>query len=259
MENYHLLKDSRSNHYAYVNLTKSPKTIYFLPTGKTGGTFFRNTLNFKLHWWDPYGYESNSENIEQKVWDVIKDNISIIIIRNPLNKLISSYLEITKPREETKQITINMIFYKILQNKINKKTVFDSFNNFLDVLINNNKYDPHMWNQTEILQKWYGLKGDDIEKYCNHILFNETLTEDSNELSELYNLENNRHPNSNIGDNQLKKLVEQIIDDSILINKMKIILKKDMIFYNTYAKKVDKYEKLSKITQNFDVYMKLLD
>jgi len=152
-----------------------------------------------------------------------------------------------------------MIFYKILQNKINKKTVFDSFNNFLDVLINNNKYDPHMWNQTEILQKWYGLKGDDIEKYCNHILFNETLTEDSNELSELYNLENNRHPNSNIGDNQLKKLVEQIIDDSILINKMKIILKKDMIFYNTYAKKVDKYEKLSKITQNFDVYMKLLD
>lgn len=113
---HHILGDYRLDHYNCFTSKKDGKKVYLMAQGKTGTQFFRNYFkDNKFIRWDPYKFKSNDENIKF-IFKTITNKNSIIIIRNPLTRLISCYLEMIKPRPATKIITNNMEYYKLLKN-----------------------------------------------------------------------------------------------------------------------------------------------
>ena len=350
IKNYHIENDYRLNHISFNNDNNLNKKIYFLPTGKTGGCFLRDYLNFELEFWDPYLFKSNDENIETKI-NHIFNNITIISIRNPINKLLSSYnmiiskgityIEEINQKKEYYQIIwkdfsklkiqnnliINLIknnikiykkhdwekykekynikdnfysntkinsfihyllvgknnnfkisrinhkknyndlvdinfnknyikniqnqsgffskysdsfYYKSHLDSISKDKLYKSFNLFLDLLLINDKYDGHIWNQTETLKILYGLNTNEVLNKITHIIFNEELTKSCNDLSRKYNLKITEILPINEGDKNLKNIIKEFLDENIIQNKLKKILKDDIIFYNKCIKKYNK-------------------
>lgn len=261
---YHINKDSRTNHYGYVKTNN--KILYFFPTGKTGGCFLRYYLKMDLEIWDPYKYKTNEDNIIKQFNHIFinSKNVSIIILRNPLNKLISSYLEIVcpccgiankigQPRSETKEITMEKLYYKTFL----EGNIYKSFSLFLDMLIEGDKYDPHIWNQFELIKKFYGINPDELKKKFNHVLFSEILQEQCDELCEKYNIIPNKNEMVNEGNQNVKQEITKIIDVPIIREKITIALKNDIEHYNRLAKYFGKYDRLKQCTKNFDIYEKL--
>jgi hypothetical protein len=176
-----------------------------------------------------------------------------------------------KPRHETRNITINMNYYRILKennifNKVNfeekdKKNIYDSFDSFLNMLLNNNKYDPHMWNQGEILDIVYKIPFNNLNEKVKHILFTETLTDDCEKLSKMYNLKKSQkcYIHKNVGFKHIKKIIYELIDNKTFINKIKNIIKDDIKNYNILLKKINKFDEISKKTKIWNTYTKLFN
>lgn len=228
----HILNDSRSFHYAFIECSNG-QIIYFFPNGKTGGCFLRKFMNMKLEVWDPYKFDSNEENIK-KVFDPIKENYPLIIIlRNPIYRTISSYLEMSKPRMETKNITIQLDWYK----KFLEKDYFQSFSMFLDMLLENDKYDVHMYTQTDILERFYGINIDNIEECADHIILNENLREECINICEKYNIDYQKELfKVNEGNSTVKEDILNLLDNHTIMEKLLTICDKDFDLYNKFNK-----------------------
>ncbi len=58
------------------------------------------------------------------------------VVRNPLNRLMSSYLEMIKPRSETRNITGGHRYYKVLKNgPPTRDVIVESFTAFIDLML----------------------------------------------------------------------------------------------------------------------------
>ena len=139
------------------------------------------------------------------------------------------------------------------------ENMHESFSLFLDMLIERDKYDPHIWNQTEIVEKIYGVKSHEVEKIFDHILFNELLQEQSDELAEQYNIDTKMHKIVNEGNYVVKNQIYMIINNINIQKKLSIVLKDDIIYYDRLVKHFGVYDKIVERTNNFNIYKKLLN
>lgn len=164
-------------------------------------------------------------------WEDIKNKklITLCVIRNPYNRIISSYQYLFRlednglpdqhPIEETK----NMEFFK-------KR----DFNLFLDVLEGDNFFDAVTLPQNQFLLD-RGLTINDIDE----ILIHENINKDFKRFSDKYNL--NQHiPHDNIGfDKESRILKELIINDIKIRNKIENLYMKDIEMYNNLIKRYE--------------------
>ena len=128
-----------------------------------------------------------------------KDYKKILVLRNPMSRVISSYNEVLKLRKETKHITVTTKFYQ------NRKNIEKSFGLFLDY-IKNNFYDIHTVPQYLFL-KQKGLTIEDIED----VILLDNLNEGINRVMFKYNIKNKGIRKSNIGNKKIKSTLERCV------------------------------------------------
>jgi len=151
---------------------------------KNASTSLKSSLSLKVTYYDNKKY---------------KDYKKIIVLRNPMSRIISSYNEVMKLRKETKHITSVTKFYQ------NRGNIKKSFNLFLDY-IKNNFYDIHTVPQYLFL-KQKGLSIKDIDD----IILLDDIDNGLKKIMLKYGLKNKRIPQSNIGNKKIKTTLEKCI------------------------------------------------
>lgn len=138
-------------------LINRKKQYVFINVPKNASTSIRNTVQF-----DEFINFNTIKNPDMY--------FKFMVIRNPIYRAISSYLEVSKLRKDGRpQMTQNSAWYK----EPNKAKSFMMFLDFID----GNFYDPHTIPQVNFL-KDKNLTIDDIDIKLLH----ESITEDFNTL-----------------------------------------------------------------------------
>ena len=156
-----------------------------------------------------------------------KDYIHVICIRDPLSRIISSYLEIMKLRNESpvRRITAQQKFYK------EKNNVIYSFQLFLEA-IQQGYFEPHLSPQYLFLEK----KNLSLKDMDFIILF-ENLEEDYNTFCKKYHF--HMPPKKrNVGTTSSKKILENFIENNVEAQR---------IIHKIYEKDFQLYEEAKKI------------
>ena len=159
-----MYKKNLSNEHLSLCFFKEEERIAFLNIPKNGSSTIRKTLGFKTR-------------IEySKVLDFEK---KFIILRDPMERIISSYFEVIKARPDgPKDITVNKDFY------IEKSDLIKSFNLFIDDLLNNGFYEEHTFPQFYFIES-KGIKIEDIGKSIDLITL-ENIKKDFLNVSKKY-------------------------------------------------------------------------
>lgn len=176
---------------------------------KNASTSIRNTLS--LHRREPFSnYTKNSEYKK------------IVVIRDPMRRVISSYMELIKLRKDGPYLeTSGSEWFKLHQKDSEK-----SFKLFIDY-IENRLYDAHVHTQYDYINK----KGLDLEG-IDYVLSFEYLERDFNNMCDDLGINKELQwtnmSKSNVIKNKIKKLVEE---DEVLQNKIKKIYYNDFLLY----------------------------
>jgi len=193
---------NNKNKYIFINISKNASTT------------IHNTLRFDMF-----------SNYDAEKY---RDYYKFIILRNPINRIISSYLEIIKLRSDGPfNITKNSKWF-------NEPDVTKSFSMFLD-FIDNNFYDSHVLPQINFL-KDKNLTINDMD--C--VLLHEKLKDDYLELIKLNkNIETLSHlKNLQVGNNHKKKLLKEfVIGNKEIEQRVSKIYNEDTEIYNIFKNK----------------------
>ena len=172
--------------------------------------------------------------------DIVSNYYKFIILRDPVYRSISSYLELIKLRKDGPYlITEKSEWFK-------EKNLLKSFSMFLDY-INDNFYDSHIYPQITYLSD-KGLSIDDMD--C--VLLHENIKED---YVSLIKSSNRIKPVSTLkklqtGENiKKKKLTEFVSSNNEMQEKIRNIYKEDNIIYNTFKEK-EKDERFNRLHNN---------
>lgn len=161
-------------------------------------------------------------------WDSIKnlDTITICVIRNPLERIVSSYQYLLRLEDNgfinkhPVHITKQTEFFKKQNNPI------ESFNLFIDYINENSFYDAVTLPQVNFLTD-RGLTIDDIDE----VLIQERLEEDFNKFKIKYNL-NTELNIDNKGNSEItEKLLNHINNNEKVKDKIEKIYKEDFKLY----------------------------
>ena len=179
--------------------------LCFINIPKNASTTIRTTLHLK-----------NSEYTEE-----YKDYHKIIVIRNPMTRIISSYNEVIKLRRDGpyKQ-TVKTKFYHYYKVR---HDVEKSFDLFLDY-IKNNMYNEHVFHQHSFIES-KGLTINDFE----HIILFENLEKELKNIIQLYNINSNKINHLQSGHNRNKKKIRSFIRK--YANKIRSIYSDDFELY----------------------------
>jgi len=158
---------------------------------------------------------------------------TICIIRNPFDRVISSYLYLLRledngfPNQHPVHLTKESYFYKTKDNPI------ESFKTFLNAIKYDNFYDAVTYPQVNFL-KDRGLTIDDID----NVFIQENIEEDFKEFKIKYDLDKNLiFPKDNRSDDKVTKLLKEFVKKNKLVQKEIIKLyKEDIIMYNRVCK-----------------------
>ena len=151
----------------------------------------------------------------------------IVVIRDPMKRIISSYMELIKLRKDGPYLeTSESEWFKLHKTDSEK-----SFKLFVDY-IENRLYDSHIHTQYDYINK----KGIEIED-VDYILLFEYLERDFNEMCDDLGINKklqwDNKSKFNIIKNKIKKLVK--VDEG-LQNKIKKIYSEDFLLYNKVKK-----------------------
>lgn len=151
------------------------------------------------------------------------DYVKVCVLRNPIYRVISIYLEVKKLRRDGPHyITRNMKWFKMGNNPI------ESFNMFLDA-ITDNFYDEHSFPQLKLLTD-KGLSTEDMDE----VFIFEDLRSEFAEFVEKYG-QNFRLGYINEGDNRIKKiLTEYVENNSEVRDKIIELYKEDYEIWEKY-------------------------
>lgn len=202
------------------------KKYLLINVSKNGSTSLRNTIKFEQ--FTEYTNECD-------------DFYKFIVIRNPIYRAVSSYLEIIKLRPDgPKNITMGMDWFK-------EKDLSRSFNMFIEE-IKDNFYDSHIIPQVNFLTD-KGLNIDNMDS----ILLHDKISEDYNILTKSFNRFVFIRPNLadlQKGENNKKKLLTNIVnEDKTLQNKIKELYYNDNEIYNVYKNK-NQNERFNRLHHN---------
>ena len=149
-------------------------------------------------------------------------SLKVIVARDPATRVISSYLEVLKCREDGQRLMKNMPFY------LNRKNVEESFYQYL-VELQNGYFDPHVYPQHAILER-AGISLEDV----TFIIDLKTLKSDLSIFAKRYHLQiynHNRLPQYR-GDPKIKARVKRYIAQNQDIRELiKEIYAEDFDFY----------------------------
>jgi hypothetical protein len=182
------------------------------------------------------------------------------VVRNPLNRLMSSYLEMIKPRSETRNITGGHRYYKVLKNgPPTRDVIVESFTAFIDLMLMGDFYDPHMWTQTQTLKTLYGVDLNNLDEHIDAVLFTEDLSASLDALGEKHGIPTRRLPKKGVyvGDRTLKQLLQQTLSEPEILRKIAILLRDDILFYEALVLKHNK-QTVCATAPNYDVYSAIL-
>jgi hypothetical protein len=193
-----------------------PKRFIFIHIYKNSSLAVRNALNMRGNYIE-YG----------KIRDLEKPKICVI--RNPINRIISSYLYILNPREvdrgwpdkHPRDLIEKSLFYNISDN------LEESFTSFLESLDFENFYDAVTYPQSKFLSdKDIGI--DDIE----HVIIQENLNVEFGDFCKLANMRDANLRFVNISDPIKKKKLKKLISNSsYLKNLIETNYQKDFEMY----------------------------
>lgn len=193
---------NNKNKYVFINVSKNASTT------------IHNTVRFDMF--------SNYDT------EKYRDYYKFIILRDPINRVISSYLEIIKLRTDGPfQITKNSKWF-------NEPDVTKSFTMFLD-FIENNFYDSHILPQINFL-KDKNLTINDMD--C--VLLHEKIKDDYLELIKSNkDIETLSHlKNLQVGNKQKKKILKEfVIGNKEIEQKVSEIYSEDTKMYNNFKNK----------------------
>ena len=154
--------------------------------------------------------------------NIYKDYKKIVVIRDPMTRVISSYTQILKNKQPTN-------FYKYFKVRHDIKKSFELFLNH----INNNFYDPHVIPQYQFLD-FKGLTINDID----HVILFDNLNEELKKIITEYNLDCSKINQINKGSSQIKKVLKPVIGK--YHEKILQIYSKDFELYNQVKKNIIK-------------------
>lgn len=148
--------------------------------------------------------------------------ITLIVARDPATRVISSYLEVLKCREDGQRLMKDMPFY------LNRKNVEESFYQYL-LELKNGYFDPHVYPQHAILER-AGILLEDV----SFIIDLKTLKSDLSLFTKKHHFQiyqHNRLPQYR-GDLKIKARVKRYIEQNRGIRKLiKEIYAEDFAFY----------------------------
>jgi len=187
--------------------------ICFLPIPKNASTSIRNTFKFTNT--SIYLDEHTSTKSMGKL---------ITVIRNPMDRLVSGYLEIIYRAAIDTPKTITKKFYNMPENK-------DRFIEFI-LEIEQDLFDAHIEQQCYYITDF----NDNLLPFYRILLF-DNLQEDFNQLLNDLSLNNNLKHLKN-QDKEKKDIVYNYIkNDVYLIDKINKIYEKDFFIYNKIKNK----------------------
>lgn len=194
----------------YINHTNK---YILINIPKNASTSLRNTIEFDIF--------TDYKTIENP-----DECIKFIILRNPIKRAISFYLEVKKLRRDGPyQTTMSMPWFKV-------KNVTKSFKMFIDE-IGDNFYDPHVLPQVNFL-KDKKLSIDDMDM----VLLHENLSEDYNKLIAKFpqiKTKNNLQK-LQVGNNQIKDiLIEYTNTDSEICDRIREVYSEDFELYSKFT------------------------
>lgn len=195
----------------FVNIPKNASTSIRKSLGLTKCTKYKDVINSK--------------------------HITFTVLRNPIHRAISSYLEMSKLREDGPYyVTKTLLWYKKALSWYELNHITDSFITFLDE-IKGNFYDPHCFPQIKSLLD----KSLTIDKLDEIIIF-ENLIPDYNNFIEKYNITNAHLKKETAGKHNKKKRLMQFVENNKEIQN-KII--------DLYPDDYELYLKVTKDTRNW--------
>lgn len=174
-------EESRTCKTCFINESKK---ICLINIPKNASSSLRSALSLNVTYYDHNKY---------------KDYKKIIVLRNPMSRIISSYNEVLKLRKETKHITITTKFYQ------NRRNIEKSFDLFLDH-IKNNFYDIHTVPQYLFL-KQKGLAIEDIDD----VLLLDNLNHGIERIKIKYNFNVKKISVCNHGNKVIKSTLEKCV------------------------------------------------
>jgi len=205
---YHI--DNNKLDYCFL---KKGCGVMFINTPKNASTSIRNSLGF-----DQYQIYDKLTNPD--------DYKKFIILRDPIERAVSSYLEIRKLRGDGPSSTSRSLPWYKIANPI------ESFKQFLEDISGGNFYDGHSFPQYKCIED----KGLTIEDIDDVLLF-ERLPEDFAKLVSKYSLKGAlKHSNKSDGGTK-KQILDYVLGDEDTKNK---IIELYQIDYDLYTKEKEK-------------------
>ena len=154
--------------------------------------------------------------------DNYKDYKKIIVIRDPITRIVAGYNEILKLRRDGAFAeTQRTNFYKYFKVR---HDIPKSFDLFLDY-IKNNLYDDHLIQQSFFL-KYKGLSIDDID----YVIDFKNLNEELQKIIDLYNIKCPKIIRRQVGSTNVKRALKPILGK--YQKKIRAIYSKDFELYN---------------------------
>jgi hypothetical protein len=191
-------------HLRYVYMNKEKKICY-IATPKNASSYFKTIFNkYRIQDW----------SLENK--DQLKNYHVICTVRNPLDRFVSSYLEMFKGRVDI----------RLPKYILDKGVCLESLQDILDEL-KSDIFDIHFKQQVWFIQEY--------ANYIDNIVNVDRMSTEIQYLSTEYKLDIPKHAKY-IGDaEQKKKIKDMITDNCSMMDDIYDIYEHDYLLYNIFS------------------------